>query len=56
MTYRQLLTALAQAEIWEDTLIILKVNFPHKGSAEEKDNHQSKIDTIEAALNLEIEE
>lgn len=57
MTYRQLAAAMEQINIWEEALHELKSIFPHfKASSEEKDNHQAQINSIENALDQEIEE
>ena len=56
MTYRQLLNAIEQATIWQDALSDLQANFPIQGSAEDRDAHQAQVNTIEAALNQQIDE
>lgn len=56
MTYQQLAAAIEQITIWNEILDKLKSTFPHKGTADQKDNHQAQINSIELAMNQEINE
>ena len=56
MTYRQLAAEIEQIEIWVEALLDLKSTFPSRGTAEQKDAHQALINTVENALDQEIEE
>jgi hypothetical protein len=54
LTYRELLTAFAEAHIRRKELSDLEASYPHSGTWQERDDHQAKIDAANKDLDEEI--